>query len=51
MPELAAILITIGIIIATVPVLLTKAPINEVANTTKMKALVSLPLADRKSVV
>lgn len=46
MPELAAILITIGIIIATVPVLLTKAPINEVANTTKMKALVSLPLAN-----
>lgn len=35
-----------SIIIATVPVLLTKAPINEVANTTKMKALVSLPLAN-----
>lgn len=38
--------VDIGIIIATVPVLLTKAPINEVAYTTKMKALVSLPLAN-----
>ena len=34
MPELAAMLMMMGIIMATVPVLLTKAPMNEVARTT-----------------
>ena len=34
MPELAAMLMMMGIMMATVPVLLTKAPMNEVARTT-----------------
>ena len=39
--------IIIGIMMATVPVLLTKAPINDVANMTRMNALTSFPFAIR----
>ena len=47
-PELAAKLTTIGSINATVPVLLTKAPMAEVTNMTKRKSRVSLFPAKRK---
>ena len=44
-PPCAAMLTIIGIIRATVPVLLTKAPIADVASMTSKNALVSLPFA------
>lgn len=44
-PPWAAILMMMGIIRATVPVLLTKAPINAVASMTTMNVKVSLPFA------
>ena len=43
MPEPAARLMMIGIISATVPVLLTKAPIKDVTSITRRKVTVSLP--------
>ena len=43
MPEPAARLMMIGIMRATVPVLLTKAPIKEVTSITSRKVMVSLP--------
>jgi predicted secreted protein len=43
MPEPAAMLMMIGIMRATVPVLLTKAPIKEVTSITSRKVMVSLP--------
>ena len=42
-PACAAMLITMGIMSATVPVLLTKAPVTEVTSIRSRKASVSLP--------
>ena len=50
-PDAAARLTMMGIIRATVPVLLTKAPINEVTSITKRKVTVSLPCESAMSLL